>query len=246
MAAAATASAQFSLTTLSYSQGFASLGSSATATLPDGWATTHLLSYNALTFATTQAAGTTGPGAIGESSAGGIYNFGDGVTASATDRALGFLSDSSYTMPRALFFAFTNNTGASITSLTINFDIEKYREGARAFSLYFGTSPDLGSWATHLSASHSFAADGSNAGLSSPLTTAKTLTLTDLDITPGSSFYFRWLYTATTGTNSTNGQGLAIDNLSITAIPEPSTYAAIFGALALAGVGVHRRRQARR
>lgn len=39
---------------------------------------------------------------------------------------------------------------------------------------------------------------------------------------------------------------MAIDNVSFTAIPEPSTYAAIFGALALAGVVVHRRRQARR
>lgn len=35
-------------------------------------------------------------------------------------------------------------------------------------------------------------------------------------------------------------------NGTVTAIPEPSTYAAIFGALALAGVVVHRRRQARR
>ncbi|MDP1581447.1 MAG: PEP-CTERM sorting domain-containing protein [Candidatus Didemnitutus sp.] len=38
---------------------------------------------------------------------------------------------------------------------------------------------------------------------------------------------------------------LVIDNIIVTAIPEPSTYAALFGALALVGVIAHRRRQKR-
>jgi hypothetical protein len=43
----------------------------------------------------------------------------------------------------------------------------------------------------------------------------------------------------------TTGDGLALDNFStsVSAIPEPSTYAAIFGAVALAGGMIHRRRR---
>jgi hypothetical protein len=43
----------------------------------------------------------------------------------------------------------------------------------------------------------------------------------------------------------TTGNGVGLDNFSTTvsAVPEPSTYAAIFGAVALAGVMLHRRRR---
>jgi len=52
--------------------------------------------------------------------------------------------------------------------------------------------------------------------------------------------------TLTDVANATLGTNAYLGSSTVTAIPEPSTYAAIFGALALAGVVVHRRRQARR
>ncbi|MCD8483288.1 MAG: PEP-CTERM sorting domain-containing protein [Verrucomicrobia bacterium] len=42
---------------------------------------------------------------------------------------------------------------------------------------------------------------------------------------------------------SINGSNVEIDNISLTAIPEPSTYAAIFGALALGFIVLRRRRK---
>lgn len=51
------------------------------------------------------------------------------------------------------------------------------------------------------------------------------------------SMGFLWGYSTTTNTAS-------FDNVTVTAVPEPSTYAALAGALALAGVIVHRRRRA--
>lgn len=55
--------------------------------------------------------------------------------------------------------------------------------------------------------------------------------------------FYGWNAEAAGGTFSIDN---VVINGSVSAIPEPSTYAAIFGALALAGVVVHRRRQARR
>ncbi|MBM3854465.1 MAG: PEP-CTERM sorting domain-containing protein, partial [Verrucomicrobia bacterium] len=69
---------------------------------------------------------------------------------------------------------------------------------------------------------------------------SRSVTLSSLDLNPDSAFYLRWHFN-TTGSNS---QGLGLDNFSLTAsaVPEPSTYAAIAGAAALLGAAWHRRR----
>ena len=63
------------------------------------WVTT---AYSAGVTAATQAAGSTGTGVITSSSAGGYYNFANGVTGSSADRAAGWLSSSGFTSPRQL------------------------------------------------------------------------------------------------------------------------------------------------
>lgn len=45
---------------------------------------------------------------------------------------------------------------------------------------------------------------------------------------------------------NTNSVGYSISDLQVTAVPEPSTYAAILGALALAGVALRRRQKSRK
>ncbi len=236
-----------SITTLNsaYTQNFNTLGSLAAASLPTGWAFSNQANYTSLATATTLAAGNTGTGSLTGTSSGGYYNFADGITASSTDRAIGFLTSGSFTSPRYLYFVFTNNTGATVSSLNISFDYEKYRSGTRAFDLTLSTSTNASAWTNQSSGSQNFASDASNTVISNPeLTTAKSLTLTGLSIENGENYYLRWSYVGSGG--NTNAQAIGIDNFSLTAIPEPSTYAAIFGALALAGVVVHRRRQARR
>lgn len=203
-----------------FTENFDGMGSSATATLPAGfkigtdWATG--------TTATTLAYGTTGAGAVTGSSGGGTINWANGITATSTDRSLGFLNSGSFTSPRSIVLKISNNTGATISALDISFDYEKSRSGTRQFDWTFfhgGTSAP----ATAATAGdQSYPADANNTTISNPpLTTSKTVNLTGLSIANGTDYYLRWTFTGLGG--STNGQGIGIDNFSITATASGAT-----------------------
>jgi len=220
---ASAAHAQVSITSLdsAVTENFDGMGSSATATLPAGFKGSSVGSANQIdwatgTTATTQAYGTTGTGAVTSSSGGANVNWANGVTASSTDRALGFLNSGSFTSPKSITFAFTNDTGATITDLDIAFDYEKYRSGTRAWAWSFfhgGTSAPATAAAD---GDQSYPADANNTTVSTPpLSVSKTVALGGLSIAPGSTYYLRWTLTGNGG--SSNGQGLAIDNFAITA-----------------------------
>lgn len=68
------------------------------------------------------------------------------------------------------------------------------------------------------------------------------LTINNLSIAPDDFYYFRWSGDDFSGSGGARDQ-FAIDNITISAevIPEPKTYALIFGALALTLVMVRRR-----
>lgn len=166
------------------------------------------------------AAGTTGTGVLTGSSGGGRYNFASGVTATATDRALGILNSGSFASPHSYTVRITNNTGFTINSLAIAFDYEKYRSGTRQFdwTFFHGSTTNPATAAT--AGDQSYAADANNTTVFNPPTSiSKSFTLSGLSITNGSHYYLRWTLTGLGG--STNGQGLGIDNLSITAIGTP-------------------------
>lgn len=236
--------AQFSLTDLSYSQSFDTMGNSPTALLPTGWRFGSTTNYATGVTATTVAGGTSGTNAVGTGATGGYYNFGNGVTATATDRAAGFLGSTSFTTPKYLFFGFMNNTGGTLQDLTLTFDLEKYRNGSRDFDIGFASSTNGTTWTTHASAGEHYAG-GAIAVVNPPTTTSKSITLTALNLTAGSSLYFYWSYTGVGGSN--NAQAIGIDNVSLaaTAVPEPSTYAAIFGSAALVAAWLRRRHHRR-
>jgi hypothetical protein len=227
-----------------YSQNFNSLGTSATAALPTGFRIFGGASptwTGATGTAVTLAYGTTGTGAVTGTSSGGIVNWADGVTGSATDRALGFLNTGSFTSPQSILFAFTNSTGSTVTSLNLGWDYEKYRSGSRAWDWTFFTSADGSAWTSRTAGDLSYAADANNTVISNPaVTTASpSFSITGLSIADGQTYYLRWTLTGNGG--SSNGQGLAIDNFSLAAIPEPSTYALIV--LGLGGLILARRLQ---
>lgn len=149
----------------------------------------------------------------------------------------------------------TNSTGATASGFSLSYDGEQWRKenNAAAHSLIvqyafnaasvtdtnvtWTTINDLTFTSPIAAATTAVALDGNlganRQSLSSVVGTAWV---------NGAELWIRW----TDLNDSGNDHQLAIDNVSLTAIPEPSTYAAIFGALALAGVVVHRRRQARR
>ncbi|MBU6159436.1 MAG: T9SS type A sorting domain-containing protein [Bacteroidetes bacterium] len=207
------------LNTSPVSQNFDGMGTSGTAALPSGFRVNTTANWNTGLSVTIFAYGTTGTGAVMGTSTGGAINWANGITGTATDRALGFLTSSAYTSPRSIIYAFTNNTGSTVTSISISFDYEKYRSGTRAFDWTFfhgATATNVNIAATD--GNQSYAADANNTTIFNPPTSnAKTVTLTGLSIVNGATYYLAWIFTGIGG--STNGQGIGIDNFSITLNP---------------------------
>lgn len=194
-------------------ENFDGMLTSGTATLPSGFRIG--IDWNTGTTATTLAYGTTGAGVVNGTSAGGAINWANGITASATDRALGFLTSGSYTSPRSIIYAFTNSTGSTVTSIDLAWNYEKYRSGSREFAwTFFHGNTSTASTAAS-SGDQVYAADANNTVVFNPPTSIlKSFSITGLSIPDGSTYYLRWTLTGNGG--STNGQGLALDDLSIT------------------------------
>ena len=108
---------------------FDGLGTAAVAAVPTGFllSAEAVPSYGSAANYAAKTAATTG----NNFTAGGTYNF--GAAAGSADRALGFLSSSNYTAPRHIMLAVQNTSGAVVQDLAVQFNIEKYRSGSRAF-----------------------------------------------------------------------------------------------------------------
>jgi hypothetical protein len=206
--------AQVSITSVgtAVTQDFNGMGSSSTATLPNGFKMG--TDWSTGVTVTTQAAGTSGTGILSSSSSGGFYNFANGVTASSTDRAIGFLTSGTYSSPRSIIYAFTNYTGFTVTSISLSWNYEKYRSGTRAFDWTFFHGSSSNAYAANTSGNQSYAGDANNTTISNPPSqTAKSFTISGLSIANGSTYYLRWTYTGSVG--SSNAQGIGIDDFSI-------------------------------
>ncbi|MBX0293148.1 fibronectin type III domain-containing protein [Hymenobacter sp. HSC-4F20] len=201
-------------------QTFDGLGTSATAPVPTGFQLSSGGSspaYGAAsnTTVTTQAAGTSGSGALNSTSTGGAYNFASGATATSTDRALGYLSSNSYSSPRDLLLAVRNATAQPMTRLLLEYDIEKYRTGTRAFDwqLRLSRTGEANSWSGFVTeGSQTYPADATTGVLATPTSIRKSVELGRLEA--GATLYLRWSYVGSGG--STNAQALGLDNLVLT------------------------------
>jgi len=188
--------------------------------------------------------------------------FGMFDSASTPNLALGSLAGSS----SAGFFGVViqNTTGSTITSFSFNYDavIAKnpsttvnsstlsYLSSSDAVvtssSTGAGTFSDsAGIWTTStgfLSPSSGIGAPGTQAAITPHFQIGGariSVTLSALSWTNNGYLYLRWSDTDESGYDAMMG----IDNFTVSAIPEPSTYATIFGAAALAGAVRYRRRQ---
>jgi hypothetical protein len=253
--AAATAQA-VSLTGGTYSENFDSMGAAGT-TAPTGWTvdstpnpapgtgvTDSPVNTGAVSATTTVVAGT------GSSANGGNYNFGVAATNVVGERALGSLASAGN--QRDSYVSFANNTGFTITQFSVSYDGEQWRLGdtttaVNVLTLQYSATGLSGSWV----------ALGSGFNFTSPITTGTTGALDGnaaanrvaniggtytpgANIANGSSFYLRWADPDDGGFDN----GMAIDNFSITVVPEPSTWFA--AGLTLVGLlSSQRRRLAR-
>lgn len=159
-----------------------------------------------------------------------------------------------------LFFAFTNNTGLTITGFNVSYDVESWYVGDRRNRIRLKyddvlTEAEAGRatfnediFSTDNPAPLATLADTNlNGSLAENRTTVSGFvdlaTLgdgsLDVDLNPtnnvfgsladGETAYFRFQFSNTTGDSGALRSGLSINNLSITAVPEPST--ALLGGL---------------
>src|SRR5437763_2267615 len=214
-AAADTGTGSVSLTTLgsASAENFDTLsntaGSTTNTALPTGWYITE-----------------TGGGArdneqyavdTGGSTTGDIYSYG---AAGSTERSLGALR--SGTLIPLYGAKFTNNTGATITSLLVAYNGEEWRLGtaARTDQINFEYSlnaTDLVTGTYTGVAALNFvtpdtATTGAKNGNAAADRTALSSTVTGLSIANGATFWIRWTDTDATGADD----GLAVDDFSLT------------------------------
>lgn len=198
-------------------QDFDTLASAGTSTsTPAGWGFAESGSNANTTYNT----------GTGSSNAGDTYSFG---ASGATDRALGGLQSGS--LVPTVGAHFKNDTGGTITSLTISYAGEQWRLGALGSSGTPPRGPDRLDFQYSTSATSLTAGvyvDVNGLDFVSPVTsgvigalngnlaanrTALTATISGLGIPNGASFFIRWVDVNV----SSSDDGLAIDDFSLTA-----------------------------
>ncbi len=171
-------------------------------------------------------------GSLGSSSGRGIISFG---TTGSSERALGLLSTSNQISTVGIVLV--NTTGQTLDSVTISYTGEQWRRGdvSTPDSLVFryGLTNSIQNTSTTLAALNftspntqssptEAALDGNAAGNRA----LRSATITGLTWTPGSSLALSWSAQDLSGQDD----GLAIDNVQISAVPAPAS-------IALLGIG---------
>ena len=162
------------------------------------------------------------PDAVGT---GGIYAFdvGDGNT------TLGIQPNGSDWTPGSFTLKIQNNTGQTLTSLDFSYSIYVYNDEDRASSFNFSHSIDNNTYTGVgiLDFSSPAAADDPVDWVETSLDT----TITGLSVADGSDYYLRWSGNDLSGSGSRDQ--FALDNVSITAVPEPAYFGLICGLIML-------------
>ena len=253
------AQAQVLLTSgLTVSENFDTLTTSSTTAQPSwtdnstllGWyarraATTSAGPYGSFTYATLRLS-------AGENSSGSVYDYG---SFSSTDRAFGSISSGTI-KSNAFGLRIQNDTGSPMYVDNISFWGEQWRRGQGNFNrtnyLWFSyqksssaiTDPfNTSTWTPFNAltfANPVFATASSDPGIALDGNAAANRTyisvnMGNLPLSPGEEIFLRWVDPDESG----NDMGLAIDDLTVTIVPEPST--AVLGGLALLGLIAWRR-----
>ncbi len=213
-----------SVSNTGYQQNFNSIGNTNTATLPLGWkiekrtdAPRTLGTYSTAVAQTEQIGGNS----IASNATNGLYNFGAGVAATSTDRAIGGISTGVANGTRAIniYLKVKNTEATNFNSINITYDVEKYRKGSNAagfrMQLYYSTN---GSTWTSAGSNFTttFAADALTEGYASAPGDTKNVNATlNYPLAAGEILYLAWNYSVVSGTDAQAAQALGIDNVVI-------------------------------
>lgn len=214
----------------SVTQDFDIMGGAANAGLPDNWKasinTTNVKfvdDYSIAVSQTTQRAGTN----MSSSAPAGIYNYGAGDAAAATDRALGGLTTAADAKSVNFYYFLKNNGFADISSFTLSYNIEKYRSGSNpvGFSMTLYYSFDGSFWQEAPAVFKStFGPGADNLGFATVPSGGNSISgeRINVSVPVGGVIYFAWNYSVSNGTNTDNAIGLALDNVNVIAnYPSP-------------------------
>ncbi len=189
----------------------------------------------------------------------GLFSFGSGTS---SDRALG---EGNVTSGRSYSFGvlLQNNTGSTINTVSISYTGEQWFQGFTAAA----QTTTLGfSYSTNATAINTGTfTNVTSLNFVSPILTSTTATsLLDGNLSAnqtafnnvsftvsggwanGASLWLRWNDPFQTGGGTFRDNGLSIDNLTVTSVPEPGTSVMMISGVAMALVLVRRRRMALR
>ncbi len=186
---------------------------------------------------------TTGDFARGSSSGsvstGGIYAFDVG----GGDIILGVQPGGSDFTPGDFRLALRNDTGSAINSLTVQYNISVLNDKDRSNSLGFAHGEDNSTY-TAVSSLNLTTPEAED-DPASWATASRATSITGLSIANGASYYLQWFSDDVSGGGSRDEFGINDVMVGANVIPEPSTYALIFGSVAL-GIVLLRRRANRK
>jgi hypothetical protein len=192
------------------------------------------LSDGARGFGTDDTAGDHARGSSsGGVSSGGFYAF---DVSGSGDYALGVQPAGSDFTPGYITLKLLNNTGSAITQLDIGYEVWVLNDQDRANSFNFSHSADDSTYTAvaALNFTSTEAADGSPAWAKVDRSTS----ITSINIANGANYYLRWTGDDVSGGGSRDE--FALDDIQVTAIPEPATLGLLFGGSLM--IGVIRRR----
>lgn len=199
--------------------------------------------YSSVTAGWVSNGATSGDAPIGSGS--NIYSWG---AVSGSDRSLGIFSRNSSAYTGRLGLQMQNTSGATIDAVTLTFNVEQWRRNSGGATLSFGylTTAESGSQLTasnyttdtrggltDFNTSGSGGTDGNNSTYQQRIS----FTLSGLDWKSGEYLWLRWNFSS-----AGNAVGIGLDDLKVSAIPEPSAVAIVFGVTGLLAIAsCHRR-----
>lgn len=138
-----------------------------------------------------------------------------------TDKSIGIQSSGTYAGPQSIMAHYRNTSGATMTALSINYDMERYRISTQPAQVVFFWSLDGISWTTAASGSVTAGELGTGTNTftfgapNPPLIINKTANITGLSLPSGptGNIYIRWEINCT----PTPTQAISIDNVQATA-----------------------------